>query len=239
MKAVILAAGDGGRLGEHTTRTPKPLVQLNGRPLISYTLDALRDAGVSSATIVLGYKADQVQTRLRHDPHGLRLSYALNPRYYGGASISLRAARQHVEGEPFLLVMSDHVLSPGIISALLDAHRDGGPSLLAVDSSAWPDDYVDEATRVAFDPESRLITRIGKQITAWDALDTGAFLMQPDIWDAVAAAPPDCELSPICSVLLQRGRFAAVDATGHPWYDIDTGDDLHAAGERLTLGGGR
>jgi choline kinase len=239
VRAVILAAGDGGRLGDHTTHTPKPLVQLNGRPLISYTLDALRDAGVSAATVVLGYKADQVQTKLRHDPHGLRLSFALNPRYYGGSSISLRAARQHVEDEPFLLVMSDHVLSPGIISALLEAHEDGGPSLLAVDSSLWPDDYVDEATRVAYDRQTGFITRIGKQIPDWQALDTGAFLMQPDIWQAVAAAPPDCELSPICSVLLERRRFAAVDATGHPWYDIDTGDDLHAAGEMLTLGGGR
>lgn len=220
-------------------RTPKPLVRLNGRHLISYTLDALRDAGVSSAVVVLGYKADQVQTMLRHDPHGLRLSYALNPRYYGGSSVSLRAARQHVEGEPFLLVMSDHVLSAGIISALLAAYEPGGPSLLAVDSSPWPADYVDEATRVSFDPGTGRIHAIGKQIPEWQALDTGAFLMAPDIWDAVAAAPPDCELSPICSVLLERGNFYAVDATGHPWYDIDTGEDLTAAGEMLTLSGDR
>lgn len=235
MKAVILAAGDGGRLGDHTVRTPKPLVQLNGRPLISYTLDSLRDAGVSSAVVVLGYKADQVQTKLRHDPHGLRLSFALNPRYYGGSSVSLRAARQHVEDKPFLLAMSDHVLSPGIISALMDAHVPGGPSLLAVDSSPWPADYVDEATRVSFDPATGRIHAIGKQIPEWQALDTGAFLMAPDIWDAVAAAPPDCELSPICSVLLERESFFAVDATGHPWYDIDTGDDLTAAAKMLTL----
>ncbi len=239
MKAVILAAGDGGRLGDHTVRTPKPLVQLNGRPLISYTLDALRDAGISSAVVVLGYKADQVQTKLRHDPHGLRLSFALNPRYYGGSSVSLRAARQHVDGEPFLLVMSDHVLSPGIISALLEAHQDGGPCLLAVDRSTWPADYVDEATRVQYNPATSEITRIGKHLPEWHALDTGAFLMTPEIWDAVAGAPPDGELSPICSVLLERGRFFAVDATGHPWYDIDTGDDLDAAGRMLTLGGGR
>lgn len=236
MRAVILAAGDGGRLGDHTVRTPKPLVQLNGRPLISYTLDALRDAGISSATIVLGYKADQVQTKLRHDPHGLRLSFALNPRYYGGSSVSLRAARQHVDDEPFLLVMSDHVLSAGIIAALMEAYEPGGPSLLAVDSSPWPADYVDEATRVSFDAATGQIHAIGKQISQWQALDTGAFLMGPEIWDAVAAAPPDCELSPICSVLLERGRFFAVDATGHPWYDIDTGDDLAAAGLMLGLG---
>lgn len=239
MKAVILAAGDGGRLGDHTVRTPKPLVQLNGRPLVSYTLDALRDAGISSAVVVLGYKADQVQTKLRHDPHGLRLSFALNPRYYGGSSVSLRAARQHVDDDPFLLVMCDHVLSPGIITSLIDAYREGGPCLLAVDRSPWPDHYVDEATRVAFDPLTREITRIGKHLPEWRALDTGAFLMTPEIWDAVAAAPPDCELSPICSVLLERGRFFAVDATGHPWYDIDTGDDLDAAGRMLTAGGGK
>lgn len=239
MKAVILAAGDGGRLGDHTVRTPKPLVQLNGRPLISYTLDALRDAGVSQAVVVLGYKADQVHTMLSHHPHGLRLSFALNPRFYGGSSVSLRAARPHVDDEPFLLVMSDHVLSPGIITSLLDGHREAGPCLLAVDRSSWPADYVEEATRVDFEPVTREITAIGKHLGQWQALDTGAFLMTPEIWDAVAAAPPDCELSPVCSVLLKRRRFFAIDATGHPWYDIDTGDDLDAAGRMLTAGGGQ
>ena len=46
MRAIILAAGDGGRLGEQTAGLPKPLVTVRGRPLISYTLDALAEADV-------------------------------------------------------------------------------------------------------------------------------------------------------------------------------------------------
>lgn len=201
--------------------------------MISYTLDALREAGVSKATVVLGYKADQIHTRLKRDPHGMRLSFVLNPRYYLGASLSLRAARQHVEGEPFILVMSDHVLSPGIIAGLIDAYEEGGPSLLAVDRSPWPQEYIEEATRVAFEPASGQILALGKQIEEWQALDTGAFILTPEVWDALAVASPDAELSPVFQFLLARGAMRAVDVTGHPWYDIDTDADLGAAGDML------
>jgi choline kinase len=237
VRAVVLAAGDGGRLGVHTASTPKPLVSVGGRPIISYTLDALRQAGVREAAVVLGYRGVQVRDALLRDPHGLRLDYAWNAEFHGGASLSLRAARSCVGMEPFLMVMADHMLSPGIIRRLLGAWRPGGPSLVATDAAPWHTAYVDEATRVAIDPASGIVTAIGKHIQPWDALDTGAFLLSPAVWQAVEAAPLDCELGEICARLAEARQLAAVDVTGESWYDIDTGGDLTGAGEMLAAGG--
>jgi choline kinase len=138
---------------------------------------------------------------------------------------------------PFLMVMADHMLSPGIVQRLLDAWRPGGPSLVATDSAPWHDAYVQEATRVAVEPKTGLVTAIGKHIPHWDALDTGAFLLSPAAWQAVDRAPADCELGEIYARLVQAGQLAAVDVTGESWYDIDTEEDLAGAGQMLAAGG--
>ena len=64
MHAVILAAGDGGRLYPLTHATPKPLLRVAGRPLINHVLDALHAGGVRDATIVVGYHGDQIRAAL-------------------------------------------------------------------------------------------------------------------------------------------------------------------------------
>jgi choline kinase len=236
-RAVVLAAGDGGRLGRHTASTPKPLIPVGGRPLIAYTLQSLALAGVREAVVVLGYRGVQVRDALARDPRGLRLDYAWNADYHGGASLSLRAARPCLGSEPFLLVMADHMLSAGIIHRLLEAWRPGGPSLVATDAAAWHEAYIEEATRVAIDPATGLVTAIGKHLPHWDALDTGAFLFAPGVWEAVEAAPVDCELGEIYRRLADARQLAAVDVTGESWYDIDTEEDLAGAGAMLAAGG--
>jgi choline kinase len=231
MRAVILAAGDGGRLGVHTAALPKPLISLAGRPIVDYTIAALREAGVDEALVVTGYREGQIVGALAGRHPSPTLSFVSNPRFHGGASLSLRAARPYCGDEPFLLVMSDHLLSIELVSGLLEAGHGGGFSFVAADFSPRDAAYAAEATKIAFaDPGSpSRVTGIGKHIEGWSALDTGAFVLVPEIWEAVASAPEDCELSVIFSELAARGRLFAADVSGAFWYDIDTTDDLIAA----------
>lgn len=232
MRAVVLAAGDGGRLGVHTAGTPKPLVPLAGRPIIAYTLEALALAGVSEAVIVTGYHEAQVRDAL--EDHPLPIRFVTNPRYHEGAALSLRAAREACGGEPFLLVMADHVLSPGIIAVLIAAEEGRGDgagaaaSYVAADFHPREAAYAEEATKLAVAADGR-VTAIGKQLERWDALDAGAFACAPSAWEALDGVPEDSELSPIFAALAAKGRLFAADISGQFWYDIDTPDDLATA----------
>ncbi len=235
MRAVILAAGDGGRLGARTAYTPKPLVQLNGRPIIAYTLDALACAGVSEAIVVTGYREAQVMAALSAlRPPGIDISFVSNPHFEAGASLSLRAARESMGEEPFLLTMSDHVLSAPLLARLAAAGRAARPghSLIAADRSHHDAEYVDEATKIAIDSDG-FVTAIGKQLCATSALDTGAFFLAAGAWAAVDAVAEDCELSTIFGELARRRALRAVDVSGAFWYDIDTAEDLAAASAAL------
>jgi choline kinase len=236
VKAVILAAGDGGRLGGHTARLPKPIVPLHGRPIIWYTLDALVRAGVDDVTIVTGYLEGELRAALsRGLPGGLRPKFVNNPRFHDGASLSLRAAREACAGGPVLLAMSDHLLSAPLVAKLLLEARGPairGVSSVAADSGAHDPSYREEATKLAVDAQG-FVTAIGKTLPAWSALDTGAFVLAPAAWDAVDEAPEDCELSVIFSLLAGRRALRAIDVSGAFWYDIDTEEDLAAAGALL------
>ena len=56
MKAIILAGGKGTRLAEYTTKIPKPMVKINGRPIITFIIDHYLKFGISEILIAGGYK---------------------------------------------------------------------------------------------------------------------------------------------------------------------------------------
>src|SRR6185436_10432528 len=64
MDAVILAAGLGTRLRPHTLQTPKPLLPVQGRPILDWTLGALPPA-VDRVLVVVNYLAEQIEGYLR------------------------------------------------------------------------------------------------------------------------------------------------------------------------------
>ena len=79
-KGLILAAGDGGRLGSLTTTCPKALLTVNDKTLISYPIEVLAVAGISEIAIVVGYLGDKVIEVLGNGSNfGVRLQYIFNP----------------------------------------------------------------------------------------------------------------------------------------------------------------
>ncbi len=236
-RAVVLAAGTGQRLGGRTANTPKPLVTVGGLPLIAHTISGLAAAGVAEALVVTGYHCALVRAALARE-NRVRLTFAENRDFAKGASYSLRAARAFAGEAPFLLVMSDHLLSGELLARLIAAGEEAPPGLAAIvatdDPDRWDAAYLAEATRVDAGPDGR-VRQIGKLIEPWTAIDAGAFYCFPALWPLVDDAPEDCDLSTILRLAARSGSLAAADITGAFWYDVDTEEDLQAA-ERLLCG---
>jgi choline kinase len=111
MKAIILAAGVGRRLGDSVTEHPKCLLEIGGRTLLARMLDALSAVGVTEQVVVIGHLGDQIQAAVSGRV-GVRTIE--NPDYRKGAILSLWSARAEFDDD--LLVMDADVLFP---SALL------------------------------------------------------------------------------------------------------------------------
>ena len=61
MKAIILAAGRGSRLGKYTQDTPKCLLRILNKPLLEIQIETLRKAGINDISVVRGYRHDKIQ----------------------------------------------------------------------------------------------------------------------------------------------------------------------------------
>ena len=236
VKGVILAAGDGGRLGLLSTLTPKPLIEVAGRPLIEYTVRAFVQVGITELVVVVGYRGEMVEAWLGDGRRlGARVRYVWNPEYELGNGLSLWQARAAVAGERFVLSMADHLISAELLERLLT--EAGRHHLLAVDRSARSVEVWEEATKVFVD-EDGFVQAIGKELLLWNAVDTGVFLCQPSVFDAFAGLPHGPELSQVMGAVLERDRLKACDVSGAFWLDVDTAADLRLADRLLGEHGG-
>src|SRR5690349_17348218 len=95
--AVLLCGGKGQRLKPFTDSLPKPLVPLNGRPLLSYLMSYLALQGVRRFVVCVGYKAEAIEGFLREHRHPAWDVTCVNS---GDASMTdrLLQARSHVGG---------------------------------------------------------------------------------------------------------------------------------------------
>ncbi len=231
-KGVILAAGDGDRLGSLTITCPKVLLTVNDKTLISYPIEVLAAAGISEIAIVVGYLADKVIEVLGNGSNfGVRLQYIFNPDYRSGTAISVYKARGWAQGEPIVLCMGDHLIEQKLVEHLLN--RATFSDILCVDYTPAKHHQVDEATKVAVD-SAGCIKDIGKDLIYWDALDTGVFLLTENFFQALDELVPklgiDIEISDVVRFLTSRGhRFDTCNVSGHFWADVDTEEDLNTA----------
>ncbi|HOA73107.1 MAG TPA: phosphocholine cytidylyltransferase family protein [Phycisphaerae bacterium] len=117
MRAIILAAGEGTRLRPFTNDRPKCLVELAGRPLLQYQLDALAAAGIEDVTLVTGYRAEALASYGRPMRH--------NPNYASTNMVaSLMCAADLLDGtDDVLIAYADIVYEPRIVEALCGCRR--------------------------------------------------------------------------------------------------------------------
>lgn len=122
MKAIVLSAGQGSRLLPLTTTRPKCLVDLSGRTLLEWQLQALAHAGVDEAVVVTGFGAEQVEEMLAtRAPSGLKVRTLFNPFYKLADNLATCwLVRQEMNG-PCLILNGDTLFEPAIATRLLEA----------------------------------------------------------------------------------------------------------------------
>ena len=239
MRAVILAAGEGTRLRPFTLDRPKCLVELAGRPLLAWQMDALAAAGVDDVTIVTGYRAEQI-TVGRRRIHNVR---------YDDTNMvaSLMCARDAFDGtDDVLIAYSDIVYEPRLVEALA-----GSPAEIAVlVDRQWRDlwelrmaDPLADAETLRVDDDGRLrelgrrpsgYGDIGGQYVGLVRVRADVATTWPSRYDMLDPTGPyegrdrdhmfmtafvqlmiDDDV-PVHAVMVDRG-----------WLEVDTCDDLH------------
>jgi len=116
-----MAAGQGTRLRPVTDEWPKPILPIDGRPVIALLLRELRAAGCESATIATGHLAEQVEALVGDGGgFGMAITYVRQPRADGSAD-AVRRALDGGADVPVLVAAADTVFAPGSIALFRSA----------------------------------------------------------------------------------------------------------------------
>jgi choline kinase len=129
LPAVVMAAGLGTRLRPVTERWPKPVLPIDGEPVLATLLRELERAGCPEATVVVGHLGDQVRRLCESLELRLPLRFGVQdgPTGSGGAVAAARAE------PPYLVLGADTVFTPGDVGRFCaDFERSGAAGALAL-----------------------------------------------------------------------------------------------------------
>ncbi|MGC9345651.1 MAG: sugar phosphate nucleotidyltransferase [Candidatus Bathyarchaeales archaeon] len=232
---MILSAGLGERLYPYTKKYPKTLMPIHGKPLLEHIIQTFKQAGIEDFVIVTGYLAKAIQGYFGDGAEfRVKIQYAHNPSYIHGNAISLKAAEPLLKKDKvFLLSMGDHLIEVDIVKRALQNLAQH--PLLCVDRKPRYLRRIEEATRVLVD-ERGYIKGIGKDIPQWNGVDTGVFLLNRAIFEAINRMEKRANsltLSLCIKQLIKNQPLWACDVTGAFWLDIDTWEDLCLARRSL------
>jgi dTDP-glucose pyrophosphorylase len=125
MKAVILAAGKGTRMRELTQQRPKPMLLVQGRPILEWILEGLISAGIREVFIVTGHQAEVIEDHFG-DGHrwGVRLVCGRQV-VQDGTGRAPEVARAFVGSDNFLLTYGDILVRPETYAHMLQRFAEG------------------------------------------------------------------------------------------------------------------
>jgi N-acetyl-alpha-D-muramate 1-phosphate uridylyltransferase len=212
----ILAGGLGTRLGEAVRDTPKPLLEVAGRPFALWQLELLRSYGAERVVMCVGYLGEKLEAEVG-SPFGLEVRYVHDPPELAGTAGAVRGALPLL-GDRFLVLYGDTYLRIDYADVDRGFAASGKPALMTVlrNEGRW------DTSNVLFDGD-RVIRYDKRHPTPdmhWIDYGLGAFRAE-----ALAIAGDD--LAEVYAELARRGELAGYEATER-FYEIGTPEALAA-----------
>jgi dTDP-glucose pyrophosphorylase len=125
MKAVILAAGKGTRMKDLTNEVPKPMLRVQGRPILEHILEGLLATGIREVCLITGWKAEVIEDHFGDGSRfGARISYARQV-VQDGTGKAPEYAKEFVGDSDFLLTYGDILVRPDTYQGMVRRWAEG------------------------------------------------------------------------------------------------------------------
>ncbi len=212
MKAVILAAGEGARMGPFTASVPKVMIPVGNRPMLEYVVQALAENGVRDLIFVVGYRRERIQSHFQDGKaFGTHITYVTQTKQLGTAH-GIWEARGHLE-DPFVVLNGSNMVDGRFVEDLLAAASK--PAVL-ITQSERPQSY---GVVTVHGKELIAITEKPAEVIS-NLINTGAYALDSRIFDEIErlAKEGKHDLPSAVSALAKRASVAAIPTEG-TWVD--------------------
>jgi mannose-1-phosphate guanylyltransferase / phosphomannomutase len=221
MKAVVMAGGEGTRLRPMTSSMPKPLLPVANRPIMEHVLRLLKRHGLTETVVTVQFLASLVRNYFGDGEElGMHLTYANEEKPLGTAG-SVKNAEAALKDDSFLVISGD-ALTDFDLTDLINFHREKG-ALVTVCLTRVPNPLEFGITIV--DDEGRVERFLEKP--TWgqvfsDTVNTGIYVMEPEVFDYVAADESVDWSGDVFPQLMKDGKpIYGYVAEGY-WEDVGT-----------------
>jgi NDP-sugar pyrophosphorylase family protein len=234
MKAVVLAAGKGERIRGLVAGVPKPMIAVNGTPILQQNIEWLAKFGITDLYVNLHHLPDVITSHFGDGRKwGVRITYSHEETLLGTAG-AVRKIADDCWGrvtEPFLVVYGDNLLAEFDLQAVLDFHQaKRGDGTVCFH---WKDDVSQSGIAVVDD--GRILRFIEKPrpdqvISHW--VNAGVYVLEPDTLQYIPPGRPWDFARDVLPSMIEQGRALYGIMMDAPLVAVDTPDMLAKAMRR-------
>lgn len=187
MKAILLAAGKGKRLKEVTKSIPKPMIQINRKPILEHNINWLKRYGINDIYINLHHLPDVIRDYFEDGSMlGVKITYSYEYELFGTAGAVKKIAQECWQSQafPFFVVYGDNLFEYDL-KQIFDFHqRKKGIATIAV----YEKDDVGQSGIVLLSEENRVLNFIekpGPEEIVSNLVNTGIYVLETDVLDYI------------------------------------------------------
>ncbi|HOP64154.1 MAG TPA: NTP transferase domain-containing protein [Spirochaetota bacterium] len=236
MRAVVLAAGTGSRLGEITKARTKGMVPVRGKKLIDYLLEFFEHDFFDEIIVVGGFCYEDLREHI--NSHGYKnVRVVENKEYLKGNIFTLITALREFSGDSFLITNVDHIY-PGVMFNKMKESMKAVTAMCDFDRTLGDDDM-----KVKLGGDGKRVSAISKKLNDFDCGYIGMTyvdasmesLYRDTINEVLESYGEKAVVENILQVLSEKDQGVPVicDLSGFGWYEVDTEEDLMRAEKGL------
>ena len=222
MKGVLLTAGEGTRMRPLTLTRPKTMLQVGGKPILQYNLEALRDAGINDIIMVVGYKKEAIEDYFGNgSSFGVNIDYIIQEKRLGTAH-AINSVHEMIDDE-FIVLNGDIIVDPELIVDLIAKYTsEEASSILMLTEVEDPSSFG------VVEIENGIIKNIVEKPAPGEApsnlINAGIYLFDKTIFDEIDKTEKskrgEYEITDSLKIQMSENKIVGGLKSDHKWIDV-------------------
>jgi dTDP-glucose pyrophosphorylase len=226
---VVMAGGFGTRMGAATTKTPKPMLEVAGKPMLEHLLIRAMKSGFVNFAISIHHHGEVIENYFGDGSrYGIRIAYLREKRPLGTAGSLSLLNPLPIES---IVVSNADLVSSVDFGALLDFHLiQGGDATMAVRDHEWQNPF-----GVVKISDGKVMEIKEKPINV-STISVGMYAFNPLVLKEIDFKT-ECDMPQLFEQLIRKGKVIVPFPVHESWKDVAAREDLDLINAQYTLGG--
>lgn len=234
MKALILAAGRGKRLGEISECQNKCLIEIKGKALIEYSLDNAINIGVDEIVVVVGYRAEDIANHYKDCYKNKSIKYVMQNEQKGLVH-AIECSRNAIDGSDFVLLLGDELMINTRYKEFINKYISEDLFCLCGVVSVQDRNLIKKTYSVIQDESGKIYRLIEKPSNPMNnIMGTGNCIFKNEIYDYIIKTPinqtrGEKELPDLIQCAIDDGRVVKTFSICDHYININASGEIHKA----------